>query len=305
MAYKSRTESKELRVMKSLFYRMDLSEKDKQYYYNLKKGYEGEVLFDSLTEMLQCECLILNDLRLKVNNTTFQIDTVILSELIYLFEVKNFEGDYYYDGDKFYQKPKIDRNNPLHQLNRAETLFRQLLYNLKFNAPIDGSVVFINPEFTLYQAPLNKPQILPTQVHRYLRKLNETPSKLNVKHKWLAEKLASLHNDNYPFTELPAYQYEHLRKGIFCRVCGSLSISLDGQKCVCEDCSHTESVESAVMRLVNEFKLLFPERKITTKAIHEWCGEVNCRRSINRILDKHFKLVGFGKGAHYIDKEKS
>ena len=182
MPYKSRTESAELLILRSLNTRMNLSDKDKQHYFNLKKGYEGEVIFDSLTEKLQCECLILNDLLLKLNNTTFQIDTLIIfSETIYFFEVKNYEGDYYYESDRLYKKPKSEIINPLNQLSRSESLLRQLLHNLGFNIPIDASVVFINPEFTLYQTPLNKPFIFPTQINRYLKNLNTIPSKLKWK----------------------------------------------------------------------------------------------------------------------------
>lgn len=98
MAYKSRTLPEELIIFRILNKRMTLSEKDSQRYFHLKKGYEGEVLFDELTEKLQCECLILNDLLLKVNNTILQIDTLIIfSKNVYFYEVKNFEGNYYYD----------------------------------------------------------------------------------------------------------------------------------------------------------------------------------------------------------------
>lgn len=87
MRYKSRKESKELQALKFLNNRMDLSAKDKQHYLNLKKGFEGEVMFDLLTETFECECLILNDLLLKVNNTLFQIDTLIISsETLYLLK---------------------------------------------------------------------------------------------------------------------------------------------------------------------------------------------------------------------------
>ena len=213
MPYKPRTESTELLILRSLHTRMNLPEKDKQHYFNLKKGYEGEVMFDSLTEKLQCECFIVNDLLLKTNNTMFQIDSlIIISETIYLFEVKNYEGDYYYESDRIYKKPKTEINNPLHQLSRSESLLRQLLHNLGFNLPIDSSVVFINPEFTLYQTPLNKPFIFPTQINRYLNKLNTTPSKLNGKHKTLADKLISLHIKDSPYKQLPSYDYNQVTK---------------------------------------------------------------------------------------------
>ena len=163
---------------------MNLSEKDKQHYYNLKKGYEGEVMFDSLTEKLTCDCLILNDLLLKVNNTTFQIDSTIINSRnrSTFTKLKSLDGDYYYESDKLYTKNKLEITNPLIQLSRSESLLRQLFRNLGFKIPIDASVVFINPEFTLYQSPLNKPFIFPTQVNRYLNNLDMINSKLNGKH---------------------------------------------------------------------------------------------------------------------------
>ncbi len=83
MLYKARTKSKELLIMELLNTRMNLSSTDKQYYHSLKKGYEGEVLFDALTEKLQCECFILNDLLLNINNTNFQIDSLCQDRLFF------------------------------------------------------------------------------------------------------------------------------------------------------------------------------------------------------------------------------
>ena len=300
MAYKPRTKPPELLILRSLNTRMDLSNNERQHYFNLKKGYEGEVMFDALTEKLQCECLILNDLLLKTNNTTFQIDSlIILSETIYFYEVKNYKGDYYYESDRIYKKTKSEIINPINQLSRSESLLRQSLHNLGYNLPIDASVVFINPEFTLYQTPLNKPFIFPTQVNRYLNKLNKIPSKLNEKHKMIADKLISLHIEDSPFKQLPSYDYDQLQKGITCLKCNSFAISVEGQKCVCKECRHEEVVATAVMRSVEEFKLLFPNQKITTSVIHDWSKVVKSKKRIKRILEKNFKISGVHQWSFY------
>ncbi|PLT29566.1 nuclease-related domain-containing protein [Peribacillus deserti] len=300
MLLKSRTESTELLILKSLHTRLNMPEKYKQQYFSLKKGYEGELLFDSLTEKLDCECIILSDLLLKINNTMFQIDSLIIkSESIYLFEVKNFEGDYYYESDRFYMKPNVEINNPLNQLNRSESLLRQLLHNLGFNIPITASVVFINPEFTLYQTPLNKPFIFPTQVNRYFKKLNAISNKLDGKFKILAEQLISLHTKESPFKHLPAYEYAHLQKGIACVECSSFSITVEGQKCICKKCGQAETVVSSVMRSVDEFILLFPEQKITTNIIHDWCNIIQSKKRIREILKKKLKIAGVHQWSFY------
>ncbi|WP_308314875.1 nuclease-related domain-containing protein [Bacillus sp. T33-2] len=180
MSQKLRAESVELRTLGYLNNRMDLPEKSKQYYIHLKKGFEGEVMFDSFTQKLQCDCIIINDLLIQINSTTFQVDTLLmLPDTIYLFEVKNYEGDYYYESDRINKKPKFEISNPLTQLSRCESLLRQLLNSLDYKINIDASVVFINPQFTLYQAPLDMPFIFPSQINCFFKKVNTTPGKLN------------------------------------------------------------------------------------------------------------------------------
>ena len=300
MAYKPRFESDELKILRYLNKRIVLSEKDKKHYLNLKKGYKGEVVFDVLTEKLSCDCLILNDLLLKVNNTTFQLDTLIITaDTIYLFEVKNYVGDYYYELDKLYKKPKKEYTNPLHQLNRSASLLRQLLHNLGYNLTIEAWVIFINSEFTLYQAPLNIPFILPTQVNSYLKKFDMIPSGLNGKHMKLADQLISLHIEESPYTVLPPYTFDGPRKGITCFTCDSFAVSVRGNRCVCGDCGHEEMVGSAVLRSVEEYRYLFPDRKITTNDIYDWCQIIKSKKRIARILDKNFNIKGFGQWSYY------
>jgi hypothetical protein len=294
MPFKARTESHELLVLRLLHTRMKLTEDELKYYLNLEKGFVGEVQFDLLTEEHLSDCLILNDLLLEVNNTKFQIDTtIIFQEIIFLSEVKNYEGDYFYESDIFYTFYGKEIKNPLEQLNRGKSLFRQLLQNLGYQLTVDGSVVFINPEFFLYQAPKNLPFIFPTQLNRFMKKLDKKPSKLNSMHTKLAEKLVSLHQTELSYGRLPDYSYEQQKKGMTCKTCRSFSVSVVGKKVVCNDCGCCcELVESAVLRMVDEIKLLFPGRKITTKDVHEWCQVVECKKRISRILERNFKTVG-------------
>ncbi|WP_394140495.1 nuclease-related domain-containing protein [Cytobacillus oceanisediminis] len=300
MPFKPRIESAELLILKSLNNRMGLSDKDTQHYLNLKKGYEGEVQFDLWTEGLQSECFILNDLLLQLNNTVFQIDSLIIfSEALYLFEVKNYEGDYYFESDRLYKKSKSEITNPLNQLSRSVSLLRQLLQSLGSDLPLYASIVFINSEFTLYQTPLNKPFIFPTQLKRIFKDLNAIPSRLNRKHKLLADKLISRHLEESPFKLLPTYNYGQLRKGITCVECTSFLILVDGKKCICKKCGHEEMVSTAVIRSVKEFKLLFPEQKITTSVIHEWCNVVKSKKRIRKALGQNYKKIGVRQWLYY------
>lgn len=301
MFLKIRSESDELMTLRALNTRMELTEKDRFHYLNLEKGYEGEVKFDRLAESLQEERYIINDLLLKVNNSYFQLDTSIISQgVIHLLDIKNFEGDYYLEADKFYSVTTgREYTNPIIQLKRSETLFRQMLQYLKLNYLVKASIIFINPEFTLYKAPMDQPIILPTQVNRFLSEFNQTPSKLNDGHKKLAQTLISLHQTKNPFTVLPNYNYEILEKGVYCKFCGSFLVFAKGHYFVCKNCGEHEKIELAILRNVKELQLLFPEQKLTTQIIYEWCKADLTKRTFCRVLKNNFTAFGNTKDTFY------
>lgn len=301
MLLKNRNESHELLVMQSLYARMELADKERFRYLTLKKGYEGELNFDSLVVDLQEERLIVNDILLEVNNSYFQIDSFIISQgVIHLLDIKNFEGDYYYDSGKFYSVTTgRELKNPIDQLKRSTALFRQFLHTHKLNYLVEPFVIFINPEFTLYQAPMDEPIIFPTQLNRFLRELNDTPSTLNDRHKILARKIMTSHQSRNPFNILPEYQYDQLQKGIYCSKCTSFQLSLNQSYLVCEKCGEKEKVELAVLRNVKEFQMLLPDRKLTTTSIYEWCNGYLCKRTYSRILKKHYTAIGNTSNMYY------
>ncbi|WP_409270584.1 nuclease-related domain-containing protein [Neobacillus sp. SCS-31] len=255
MFLKNRTEPEELLILKHLNKRMELTPNDRKRLTNLQRGYEGEVQFDHLAKNIIEERYILNDLRLEVNDSELQIDSFIISQGIsYLLDVKNFYGDFYIDGDKFISmKTGEEYKNPLDQLKRSALLLRQLFNYYNFNFVIEPYVFFINPEFTLYQAPIDQPIILPTQNDRFIRELNETPSRLNEGDKKLAQTLLSLHQPKNRYQKLPDYRYEQLRKGMFCGECGCLFSIIDHLDLVCGKCRKHEKFESAILRHTEEY----------------------------------------------------
>jgi hypothetical protein len=298
---KPRHESLELKIMRSLKVRMNLEAKEANYYLNLEKGFKGEQKFDEWIESLSPNGLVLHDLLLECNNTIFQMDSLFISsKTIYLFEVKNYEGDYVIEADRWYSLSRSEIKNPLLQLQRNESLLRRVLQELGFDFSVDSYVIFVNPEFQLYNATLNLPIIFPTQLHRFMGKLKKAPSELKDTHSKLAEKLLSLHLTDTPYFRLPTYQYDQLKKGITCPFCHELYTTFHKSNLVCNACGGKEMYHTAVLRSVEEFRLLFPNKKISTNHIYEWCSIIKAKKTIQKILSDHFKKEGYGKYSYYI-----
>ncbi|MFT9597097.1 NERD domain-containing protein [Mesobacillus sp.] len=300
MILKERTKPEELLLLQALEPRIELEEKDAQNLRTLEKGYEGEVQFDHWFTNYRAECLIINDLLLEVNGTLFQIDSLVITQdRLHLFEVKNLEGDYYLDGDKFKTAAGNEIKNPLHQLSRAESLLKQLLKSMGFYTPLEPHLVFVNPEFTLLQAPLKSPIILPSQMNRFMNNMNRVSSKLTNKHTKLAEALLSLHITKSPYSRTPSYDLGMLRKGVICEVCGEFLESYSRNKYICRNCQSQESMESVVLHSAKTFQLLFPERKLTTTAIYEWSDGLLPIKAIRRVFQSNLSVNGECSSTYY------
>lgn len=298
MFKKTRSIPLELVILRILNDRTDLSDKEKLRLSNKEKGFEGEVKFDTFIQNL--DTLVINDLLLEVGDTLFQIDTLIIFYgRIYLIDVKNFEGEYCYESGIFKTKTGIEKKDPMLQLNRCHSELRQLLQKYGYTLPIDAFLVFINPEFTLFQPTQNPQIILPTQVSSFIKKLHKMTSKLNDKQLKLADLLVSLHKSENPYVKLPKYNYDTMEKGITCGSCHSFNVSVGRTKLTCGNCGCEERVESAVLRNVEELRILFPGIKITTSLVYEWCKDISSTKTIRRILKSNFKAIGNTKKSFY------
>jgi hypothetical protein len=210
MIIQQRPEPLEILILRLLFERLVLPDNNIT---SSEKGYEGELRSDKWLDGLTDNWLVLNGLLLEYNGSRFQIDTLIIAhEKIYILDMKNYEGDYYLEGDKWFTKTNPNLKNPLHQLIRCETLLRKLLLEFGYNYPIESYLIFNNPEFHLYMTTFNPSIVFPAQLNRFLKKLNSRPKKLNSNYHKLAQQLASLHIIESPYSRLPPYTFEQVKK---------------------------------------------------------------------------------------------
>jgi|SRR5699024_143330 len=169
-------------------------------------------------------------------------------------------------------------------------LYKGYLGERKFSAILDKRLTkncIILFEFTLYNAPQHPSIILPTQINRFVQRLNRISSNMDYRHRKLANQLITSHITKSPYEKLPEYQFSELNRGIFCKSCRSKMFELQPGKMHCQQCSYVESIDSALLRNVLEFNFLFPEKVITTSVIQEWSGIQRTSRTIRRILKRY------------------
>ncbi|MEH7176276.1 nuclease-related domain-containing protein [Neobacillus vireti] len=299
MIFRARPENMKLILLQYLHPRMVFNEGQALTFFTIEKGYEGELKSDDWLKGLADEWLILNDLLFDYHGSRFQIDTLLIAyEKLYILDIKYWEGDHTFKEDKWSTPTGKPEKNPLHQLERCETLFQRMLHEWGFHYSIESYLIFNHPEFHLYTTSNNPAIIFPTQLNRFLKKLNTRQVKLHKRYYELAQQLVDRNIEDSPYERIFSYTYDQLKKGITCPECRAI---YEGAL-LCKNCGYVDEAETAILRSVREFILLFPERKITTNEIYEWCGGIRSKKVIRRVLGRDFKLVGHRTSAHYVYK---
>lgn len=279
-----------LLVLESLKNRMTLENKYYVRYLNLMKGHEGEGCLDAVTDKMR-NCIVLKDLFFTINGVDVQIDTAIItSKKVILCEVKNYVGEFVYRKESLYKiDSKIEIYNPLLRLPRSKLLVKQLLSELDYgHIPVETVLIYVNPNFSLYEAPYFPHLILPTHIKSYFEQVEKDLEPLALAQTSLAKKLCRLNQPKQYADNVPQYQYETLKKGVTCLNCNSFIESLTPryQSICCEQCGKEERVQDTIRRHVKEYQLLFPERKVAVSAIKRWCGGVIPEKRIRQVLKK-------------------
>lgn len=294
-------QTNELQCYTYLQGRRTFSKKECQMNHKLQKGYIGEKKFAQLIRNhVTSDYIALYDLLLEGGGTIYQIDSLLIfPNQINLIEVKYFKGEFIYNDDSFYDcLGKVEFRNPIDQLNRTSIYFRNLLRKLQINLPLHAHLVFNHNQFTLFQLKQQTPILLQSQLPTFTNLLSHQPGRLQQFHFNLADKLKQMHIPQSPYENLPDYEYSTLQKGILCYQCRS-KMKIHLRKLHCMKCTYKESLDSGILRNIIEFHTLFPNRKIKTGIIEEWCGYMVSRRTIIRVLQTFMKSIPNFSGSYY------
>lgn len=301
------TPSTSLLRYEALSSRKNLSPTDKRRYSQLQKGFIGEKRLATSLQSQHCHNVVplFNNL-FESMDKDFEIDCLLLtSDTIFLLEIKNYTGNYYVENNHIYHFPsKKQIYNPVTQLDRTEFLFKRLLSDMQVTMKVRSFVVFVNHHFVLYEAPIQFPIIFPSQINSFLEKTNRNAPQLSSKVEQLANLLIRRRKVKSNYERLPSYKMEELKKGIFCMNCSIELGRSNRNKFTCVHCQQAVTAIDVVLYSTAQYHLLFPEEKITTNNIFEWCGQHFSKNFVRKILANHLIAKSTGRHTHYLYKNQ-
>jgi len=300
MLIKPRKKSISHLILESLYYRKILSFQDKKRYENQVKGFNGEQQFDHFINHSQQQGFIVNDLFLSSKETNYQFDSIlILNKQVNIYEVKNYTGVYRYEDGALFSKTGYSLQDPISQVNRKKSYLHNRLLTEGYPHKMNAYVVFINPDFYIYNLPPTDSILFAGQLERHFNEGTRFTQSMDAQDKNLTQSLVNQHNGNYRPDNLPSYHFKELKKGILCGNCFSFHSTDTRQTRICASCGYKEKITDAIYRSMLEFQMLFPEIPITVSAIYAWCGGGYSKKRIKYVLKANMTCHNKGPKSYY------
>lgn len=300
MIIKNRLKSVNYCILESLYYRENLTSSDKGRFEAQKRGLEGELVFDRLIKDAQVPGLVICDLLLSTRDTHYQIDALYITDgHINIYEIKNYTGPYTFKDGFIYSESGYAVQDPIAQVKRKQSYLHNLLLNMGHLVELSYYVVFINTDFYLYSLPETAQVIFSGQLHSHFAKLSRGHKKASAKTLVLTDKLITLHEQDYRPSNLPDYTFDQIKKGIYCPKCKGFTYKTTRQFRICSNCHFKEKSAHAIERTLKEFRLLFPDEKLTKMLANEWCGLEWSSNRIKSVLVQNFNLHRTGRSSYY------
>lgn len=302
MFLNNREKSRELIYYEVLSRRTVLSKEEQWRFQNLMSGFAGEAEYDKLFNVAgHGRLLIYRDLWLKIDKAVLQADNLIVADgTLVVNEIKNYSGNYVFDGSGWFRSGRPSGEDPLAQVSRTAGKLVRLGYHLPYRVNIEKKVVFINPNLDLEinsdenaQFIVGRPRLL-----KYFAELNQMYAGHAAEEN--ARALGKFIIDD-PM-ELPVTVPNRVRRGNYCYECGSYELVYGKFKVKCCLCACSETVERMFVRAIIDFAILFYGESLTTPKIFDFVGKRLSERSVRRLLNKYCDKTGTNRDANYIPK---
>lgn len=302
MFINSRAAPEELLYLKALSARAELNEIESRKFDAIARGYEGECLYDDIfDEVGHNDVYILRDLYLKIGESVTQYDVLIVDDQsIKVNEIKNYTGDYKYEGGRWFKGTFELHDDAFDQLSRAVGKLKKLNYDVRGDFAVTGKLVFPNDDFYLKtdDSSIWSKIVVRSGLKRYFRTFSG--AKISREAKFIVKSITSRIVEN-PYFKTDAAA-ERLKRGLYCGSCGNFNLVKSRFHLTCASCGSKETTETHLLRAMSDYKYLNHGRAMTRNDLMKFIGNQIHWKTVLRALVKHCHINKNGVSTSYTFK---
>lgn len=270
---------------------------------NLKKGFNGECLYDDIFDFVGHDNLyILRDLYLNINNSLTQYDSIIvMNNRVVINEIKNLTGDYYYKNNSWYKNNRQMESDPFIQLSRAKSKLISLNKSSALDFHIDSNIIFTSDDFNFSSDNdyMSNQAVIRTNLKNYFRSFKYENAGNDAKR--IVELIKSTITERRNFPEED--DISMLKLGLYCGRCSDFNLMKGKFQFTCRECGSIESYETHLLRAMYDYKYMFPGRLMTRASILYLTDFRINKSTVYYAMKKHCHAVRKGNYTYYSLKD--
>lgn len=265
--------------------------------YRLEMGHLGE---EKLVEYLRMfghkHWAILRNIWLS-DGRTFECDIILItSACVYIFEVKNYRGQFHYkNASSTLNGMKLDYDY-IQQARKSILKMKKILNKLPIQIPVKGALVFIGEHNQVrIESPVEDIDILTlTNLYSTIQEII-LEEKRNYSGRVNARQILQ-HLETYevssPFLPEPLSDIaiQELKSGIYCDACGNFDLQFNRDYTICPSCMKEPRHES-IVRMALEYGALTYDRNFSTVEVERFIHNQASRKLIRKTFEKHMDYV--------------
>lgn len=315
MIGKTREYPKEIMILEAIVRRFppdDFRKADfEKKLYRKRAGYKGEKTLDYFLEQIDhSNMVILHDLRIPINSTHFQIDTLIITpHFLLIIDSKNLAGTLIFLPE-FNQLIRIQNDieevfpDPILQTKIQASQLRAFLEKHHFTPPPIEYLVAISNTQALIKNPTNDKEVS----YRVFRSANVTfkippfynkhPQSLlsKTEMKKISKQLVKAHVPLVPDPKSMNLPFDNMAKGVQCPACEAFGMDYHQGKWTCKGCGHKAA--AAHLQALRDYFLLYGP-SITNKQFRDYMKLESTSTAKRLLACMDLTSLGTNKGRTY------
>lgn len=231
----------------------------------------------------------------------FEVDCLLVtSNQIYLFEVKNYKGQYVYENSQCRCNGQKIGHNAISQTQKSYINFMNFLRQNKINVPVTGVLLFtgIDCEVTIHDEIDDLQIVTRNQLRNFIWKIkhidrNYSSNRVDVDEVIHIMECYEAHNPFLP-DSISDNLVSRIQKGIRCSHCQSFEVDASKMYISCK-CGMHEPRENAIVRTICEYGMIHFDKDLLLINLVDFFNGNYSRNTILKYLDKHFTQITYGR----------
>lgn len=244
---------------------------------------------------------------------------------LYVLNAKYYNGQFVYRDHVAYFNGKPLQNDPLSSFQLSMGRLKKLLAGAGIEVPVEGRVVFMNPNFGCSFDESVSVECVPRHgVLRMFQDIRDVAVQVGRRNglnpERIGQQLLALESDSK--YNLPVVKDTHLQKmirGLLCPACGAnearsrdaavqhrtaavvrSKLTIKRKKVTCKVCDYQTLKRSAVLLAIEEYcKLFHHKTSFTTMDICWFMGNEIRRKYVSALLTTHYSQHEFGRNTSF------